>query len=133
MNKEDVVTTLNALVYRPGWTFGAYTLNGWEADLMGGDVVMAVSCSTVDTDREHARNGYDKSKTLGFHEVLRASDYPDREALLSAIFGWLMAVELHESREFFRVKSDDYAAPFHPHREDGNAAWERSKLSSYYV
>lgn len=125
MDKNDVAATLSSLSYRPGWTFGAYPLNGWEADLMGGDVAFAVSCATVNTDREQARKGYPETRTLAWQETLNASDYPDREALLSSVFGWLMMIELHESREFFRVKSDDYAAPFHPHREDGNAAWDR--------
>lgn len=127
METKEVVDTLSSLSYRPGWTFDAHL------PFSGNLVIFEVTCRTVNTDRDCARKGYSEPKVLAWQELLNADDYPDREALLSAVFGWLMAIELHESREFFRVKSEDYAAPFHPHREDGNAMWDRSLLSRYFV
>lgn len=125
MEKQEMISALSSLAYRPGWTFSAYALSAWEAELLGGDVVLDVACDTVDTNRDCAERGYDVPKTLRWAEPLQSELFHGKEELLGAIFWWLMAIETHEAREFFRVKSEGYAAPFHPHRPEGEAAFER--------
>lgn len=124
MNKNDVAELLNSLSYRPGWTFGAVPMAEWEAGYYRADLWLKMSCRTVNTDQNCAREGYPEEKTLDWEIPVEVSKFSDTDELLRAIFDMLMDVELHESREFFRVKSQDYAAPFHPHRPEGEALWE---------
>lgn len=120
MKTQDVVELLSGLSYRPGWTFDAY------APFDGDVVLFEAVCKTVDTSRDCAERDYDTPKTLEWQEFIHASSYEGREDLLSSVFSWLMAIEVHEAREFFRLKNEGYAAPFHPHRADGTDAWQRS-------
>lgn len=134
MKASEVIETLSTLSYKPGWTFEAETYREESMSLVdlilagdsarGADVLFRVTCHTVDTNQDCALRGYDTPKVLEWKEPLRASNYSSREELLASIFGWLMMTELHESREFFRV-GKDMGAPFHPHREEGNALWAR--------
>ena len=132
MDKIECASLLDSLTYRPGWTFTARPLARWEAAMAGWgdcDVVFTMTCDTVNTDRDCAVKGYPEKKELDWELPVTSASFTDRDALLRAVFDLLMVIELHESREFFRIKSEDYAAPFHPHREDGNALWRRTALT----
>lgn len=139
MKTSEVIATLSSLSYKPGWTFEAERLDLDTLDLlaflqMGDkaedcDVRFKVTSRTVDTDRDCAERGYDTPKVLEWDEPMRSSDFKTQGELLASVFGWLMAIELHESREFFRVKSDGLNAPFHPHRPEGIAAWESFSIA----
>lgn len=128
MNKEDVVKILSNLSYRPGWTFDAretYDYEWWLAPT--DDVILKMTCATVNTDRDMARQGYPDKRDLDWEVPVTSAMYADDGQLLRAVFDLIMQIELHESREFFRVKSEDYAAPFHPHRADGEALWAETE------
>lgn len=128
MDTNKVVELLSSLSYRPGWIFSARTVQPWEAmfhDMdRDTDVMFTMTCDTVDTDRDCARMGYPEKKRLDWDLPVTSSQFRDEGDLLRSVFDVLMSIETHESREFFRVKSNNYAAPFHPHREDGNKLWE---------
>jgi hypothetical protein len=74
-----------------------------------------------------ARQGYPDKRDLDWEVPVTSAMYADDGQLLRAVFDLIMQIELHESREFFRVKSEDYAAPFHPHRADGEALWAETE------
>lgn len=132
MDRKEAVALLDGLSFKPGWRFSARDLsvgpfNGsWEdamAFLDGNDVMFSVESDTVNTNQDMARKGYPEPLTLRFGLPLRSESY-DRDELLRKVFDLLMEIETHEAREFFRLKSEGYCAPFHPHREDGNALWK---------
>jgi hypothetical protein len=123
MTPNECAVILDSLVFRPGWKFSAKTTpnNDW----WGGDVELHMECTTVDTDREYARQGYNMPRTLEWDVPLDSRNYDNSDQLLGAVFVMLMQIELHEAREFLRVGSENFRAPFHPHRPEGDAAYQR--------
>lgn len=130
MDKHETAEMLASITYRPGWTFTASAVEPWECIIRTGelgDVVFTMECETVDTDRQYAMEGYPQTKTLDWSLPVDSAIFKDRDDLLRSVFEMLMSIELHESREFFRVGTEDMQAPFHPHREEGNQRWEMTK------
>lgn len=135
MLAADAAKTINALRYKTGWTFEALALDGFDhvdleptRRLLGRDnlhsvVLLHYTVETVDTNRENARIGYLLPKTLDNTVPLDASDFRDADELLFYLFQWVMELEEHESREFFRCADRDWHAPFHPHRAEGAELW----------
>lgn len=138
MLATDAAQTLRSLAYKPGWSFDAQSFEelsprsqfaaemtfGGVAD-MDNLIMFRWQCDTVDTDRENAINDYAQPRTLDDVVPLDASTFENSDQLLFAVFQMIMRLELHESREFFRCKDRDWNAPFHPHRAEGEALWER--------
>lgn len=125
MNKSQVVELLSNLAFKPGWTFEAREIHSyewWHAPTT--DVIFMMTCETVDTDRQYACKGYPERKTLDWELAVSSDKYDTEDELLRSVFDLLMDIELHESREFFRQKNENWEAPFHPHKMEGNARWE---------
>lgn len=131
MEKNELITLLDNLSFKPGWRFSARPVGQVEsledtlAWLSGEDVMFRIESDTVDTDENYAREGYPQKRELGWNFPLRSGDH-DKEELLRRVFDLLMEIETHEAREFFRLKSEDWRAPFHPHRAEGNALYSRT-------
>lgn len=136
MNATEAAQVLRSIAYRPGWQFDAIAFEEMEPGqkaifrrVLGDDVSSLVLFryvfDTVDTNQEYAADGYQQPKTLEDSQPLDAADFKDADDLMFAVFNQLMRIELHESREYFRRKDQNYAAPFHPHRPEGEALWEK--------
>lgn len=140
MQTNEAISVLKNLSYKPGWRFDAESLatlahEAGEGETELGRAVMGprfdttiafrLDFDTVDTDREYAREGYPQPKELGQTIPLNSDDFQSADELVYAVFELIMQLEVHEAREFFRRKDCDYAAPFHPHRPEGNALWEK--------
>lgn len=131
MDATAMVELLSGITYRPGWTFTAEALPALRHVFgVEEDVRFRMACTTVDSDREYALKGYPETKTLEWDFILKSDDW-QADNLIRQVFGMLMDIELHESREFFRLRTDDMQAPFHPHRPEGEAAWAGTGLSLY--
>jgi len=115
---------INDVAYRPEWTIKARPANFTDGPDAGpSSVVVSFLIKTVNTARECAREGYAERLTLNPKNILDASPLDSVSDVHAVIMAMIMELELHEAREFFRVKSDDFNAPYHPHRESGYEAW----------
>lgn len=119
----DMIDWVNTdLVYKPGWTVSA------ERDVYR-DHGMAVTASFVapNSNRGLALEGYPVTETVAPLPTLSVEWPEDGVAYHTAIeliFMFLVDIEIHEAREFFRVRSDAMAAPYHPHRWAGYARFQ---------
>lgn len=107
------------IVYKPGWTIRAedYT---WR---MQGAVLVHISFAAPSSDREDAREGYQKVLAPlhnAFPMVIQ--DCVSEEDMLFKLLKVIIALETHEAREFLRRKPT-YDAPFHPHRMADMVRW----------
>ena len=123
MDKTEAMRLINAVQYKPGWEISAP--NSWMQHLYQGAVAVQIKWTARDTNREYAVQGYPVSKAMDVDELI-PFDGCTREELLRRVFELIMQIELHESREFFRV-TPTYEAPFHPHRDECEAAWQRTQ------
>lgn len=122
MEAQRAADLINKISYRPGWEITAHVALGGFPYL-----IVSATLHTPNSDRDNALKGYPRWITVGSPDlVIDADRYATPEELYRRIFDWIMSLEIHEAREFFRV-GDRMDAPFHPHREDGNAAWERTE------
>lgn len=121
MQTEDVARAVDACHFKPGWRVFAETLtNQWREPL----VKMTVHIDTVNSDQPDAVQGYPENVTLVREAFLDPEEYRTEAQVFERVFQELLMIELHESREFFRVGSM-MRAPFHPHRQEGNYAWAK--------
>ena len=143
MRATTAARTIKAIQYKPGWFFDAIALGDLDEDaqfrsafLLGIEdvssvVLMWYTVDTVDTDRENAMIGYLNSKQLEGTVPLNASIFADTDDLLFHLFQWVMDLEEHEAREFFRCANRDWHAPFHPHRTEGAELWAKCAERAY--
>ena len=122
MDKTEAMRLINAVQYKPGWEISAPET--WMQAMYSGAVVVNIKWTARDTNREYAIQGYPVSKAMEVDDLIPFDC--TREELLRRVFELIMELELHESREFFRV-APTYEAPFHPHRPECEEAWTRTQ------
>ncbi len=118
MKAMEAVDLIRQVHFRPGWTI--------EASVVLPDlpfVTITAYVETVNSDRENALRGYPEQITIAPDGILDARAYDTDDELYGALLSWLIALETHECREFFRV-GPQMDAPFHPHRPDGVRRWD---------
>ncbi|UIX34313.1 MULTISPECIES: hypothetical protein [unclassified Streptomyces] len=118
MEAQQVADLINQVSFRPGWEF--------RADVMADGaplVIVQALVETVNSDRDQALRGYPEKILLVPEAIIDAAEYVIADDLYTAIFQWIIDLEIHECREFFRV-GPDKDAPFHPHRPEGQSAWD---------
>lgn len=119
MNAQRAVELINKISYRPEWEISAHLM---AAGLPY--VFVTARVHTVNSDRDQAIKGYPEKIILGPDTMIDAELYDTPDDLYGRILDWIIGLEIHEAREFLRV-GDDMRAPFHPHRPEGQAAWDR--------
>lgn len=119
MDAQRAAELINKISYRPGWKIEAHYLSGLPF------VLVQAYVDTVNSDRDQALKGYPQKIVLGPDTVIDADLYGTPEEIYRRILDWIIGLEVHEAREFFRVGPDMHA-PFHPHREECERAWERT-------
>ncbi|MFF1676096.1 hypothetical protein ACFVYG_08695 [Streptomyces sp. NPDC058256] len=124
MEAQQVVDLINEVSFRPGWEFDASVLADGAPY-----VIVKAFVETVNSDRDNALNGYPEEIVLGPEAIINADHYMGQGDLYAGMFQWLIELETHECREFFRVGKDKQA-PFHPHRADGQRAWDALQRGS---
>lgn len=121
MDAQRAADLINKISYRPGWEITAHVaLEGLPY------LIVSATLETVNSNRDNALKGYPVAITLGAPDLIIDADrYSTSEQLYRRIFDWIIGLEIHEAREFFRVGAS-MDAPFHPHRPEGNDAWQRT-------
>lgn len=128
MMVSEAIAAVEDLVFRPGWRLKArpaYVTDGegFRVSRSWNKIEVMITIETVDTNRQYAAGGYRKPKTV-LDEIEIDVSRLDRDGLEYALLKGFAALHSHEDREFLRRKSEDYAATFHPHRDDGERRWE---------
>ncbi|MFG1667624.1 hypothetical protein [Streptomyces sp. Y7] len=117
MEAQYVADLINQISFRPGWEFRADVMVEGESF-----VIVQALVETVNSDRDQALNGYPERILLAPAVIFDADDFVTADGLYAAMIQWIIDMEIHECREFFRV-GPDKQAPFHPHRPEGQSAW----------
>jgi metal-sulfur cluster biosynthetic enzyme len=117
MEATQVTEVISKIHFMPTWEFDSMTM---DADL----VMVRAVWDTVNSDQDQARLGYPQGVSLERALMVHPQDYATENDLHAALITWLIEIMIHESREFFRV-GDEMAAPFHPHRYEGESLWSQ--------
>jgi hypothetical protein len=124
MDKNTCLALINGIHFMPGWT-----ISGKFSSPRLPYIQVTVTVETVNSNHDNAVQGYADKITIEPTVMCTPSDYTTPEELYFALFGWLMELQLHEAREFFRV-GNELVAPFHPHRAEGNRAFNDAAMTS---
>jgi len=122
MKAAEAVELLHRLTFRPGWLITG-TTEGVEQP--GKEYVLVeFMIMTVDTSFPNVTGRYTIPKMLMPEfkvDVARMTPY----LFLDAILRQVHELDVHEDREFLRVRQDDgsWKAPFHPHTPQGELDW----------
>jgi hypothetical protein len=118
MNVASAVELINnSLVYKPGWTFTATDHTNRFEDT----IVVRVDYPALNSNRDQAAEGYQQDIQTYASFPLVVRDCTD-EDLFFQVLTAIGKIELHEAREFLRLKPTMWA-PFHPHNVDGMKRW----------
>lgn len=121
MDAQTAADLINEnLAYKPGWSFTARDHSGRFL----GTVEIRVDYVAPNSAREHAEAGYPQLLTPNASFTVPVFDLDSPEALWLRVFDEVIVpIELHEAREFYRLRAEDYRAPFHPHIPEGAVAY----------
>lgn len=78
-----------------------------------------------DSAREMAPH-YGPPTSLAFLIQIDLIGVKTDDEFYQALFAQIVAKEVHEAREFFRLKDRNYDAPFHPHTYSGKRVWAQA-------
>lgn len=134
MKAEEAAAIVNGMIFRPGWRLRAepagkdflMSLLFTRAELEHRIIVQA-SVPTVDTSYVADNGTYTVPKRMDPAAMIDVSDLHDEADIAAALLTQLVGpFQLHEDREFLRVRAGGrWAAPLHPHTDEGIAAWQR--------
>lgn len=118
MDAYRMAALINTCHFKPGWTITA------EAHPQGLPMVRTeIRLLVPNSNRDNALMGYPSTLTAKAEDYAYADQYATDDEVYEYVFKVVSAQELHEAREFFRVGAS-MRAPFHPHRPEGEAAWD---------
>ena len=118
MDNPTAIKIINGLRFLPGWSFEAFDM--YNDTIMGRALI-----ETVNSNQEKAKIGYPEHVTLERTILVHPEDYATADDLSAALFTWITEILLHEGREFLRLSTEDFRAPFHPHRPEGEDNWRK--------
>jgi hypothetical protein len=118
MKVDTAIDFINGITYLPGWKITAKD----DTNRFEGSVTVRIAYPAVDTDRENAKVGYEKTIETYAEFRIIVLKCPDQNAVLRKVLDKIMVIYLHETREALRVLPS-YDAPFHPHTIAGMDAW----------
>lgn len=119
MNVASAVELINnSLVYKPGWAFTATDHTNRFEDT----IVVRIDYPAQNSNRDQAADGYPESIQTYASFPLVVRDCTD-EDLAFQVLQAVVKIEVHEAREFLRLKPTMWA-PFHPHNVDGIKRWD---------
>jgi hypothetical protein len=146
MKGSEAVDLISRTTFRPGMKFSASaagsSYNSAYNDIFGprdsarsgNYVTVYLSMKTKDTSHCDPDGEYRREIGNSYPSAIWAGDVSDmtgNELLRKVLDKFHETIDMHEDREFLRVKQEDgtWFAPFHPHRPDGDAAWYESGLA----
>jgi hypothetical protein len=141
----EAVDLISRTTFRPGMKFSASAGSDYNSaylyDMLGSQpagrsnyVTVYLSMKTKDTSHCDPDGEYRREIGNSFPSAFWAGDVTDmteNELLRAVLDKFHETIDMHEDREFLRVRQPDgtWFAPFHPHRADGDAAWYESGLA----
>jgi hypothetical protein len=123
MRTETALELIDGLTYKPGWKLIASD----HSDRFEGAIKLHVEYLAANSNRELADAGYPEQIVARAEFPIMVGDCDEACTLYRRIIDALMEIELHEAREFLRVRSTGWA-PFHPHRLDGMRRWDPTNV-----
>lgn len=139
MIKAQAVEVLRSITYKPGWNF-RFDENYTDPTGLTGVLIEAVWPAPL-SEEEFAplyKEQADLIRRTGVTDGF-IRECASRTDLLRWFIDWIIAIEIHETREFFRIDHSEigggYPAPFHPHKLGGCVRWEMSgeRIGSPFV
>lgn len=116
MDVNTACTLLGRMRYKPGWTVTAVPYTNIQ-----GALCVTIHHPAVDSSKACMIEDYPSTFEADRPFILQVADC-DPVGLQRKIMDKIIAVEMHEAREFFRDAATG-EAPFHPHTVEGMAAW----------
>lgn len=116
MMADEAARLVNSATFHPDWEIWAGPVTPYSIRVVF--YVRTYNSSTPDSD-----GSYREKIVIGPDRLVSTRDLDDN-GVLAAVLRAKADVQEHEDREFLRVRQGGrWAAPLHPHRPDGNAAW----------
>jgi hypothetical protein len=125
MTPEQAIQQVNNTIFRPGWKLSAMR---WGPS----SIYVDATIDTVDTSTVSPSGNYYEPRRIAAEGIVRVENL-DQAGLCHAIMEQVVRPsDEHEDREFMRVRQPDgtWFAPLHPHRPDGQRAWDVAQLLS---
>jgi len=121
MRSAEAVEFVRNAVFKPGWQMKA---ERYTADM----IIFTFYIDTVDTSYPDADGTCRRHVTLVRDEVWDVSGL-DEMGLIGRILRLSAETDVHEDREFFKVRQPDgsWHAPLHPHTYEGQRAWSNGR------
>lgn len=118
MKVTTAIALVQNLVYKPGWTMEVddYTKRFEDS------ICITLCCDTYKSEREEAGEGYPTAIRPRASFCIMVGDLDTDVDLYRALMDKIIEYEVHEAREFLRVRPTMWA-PFHPHKRDGQQRW----------
>ena len=118
MDVQTGIDLIDQISYKPGWEFHAedYTAK------FEGSIKVRIEYPAYDSSREYSEE--DKLRPIKTYGefALMVGDIIEPNQLYRRVLDALTKIELHEMREFLRLKGGMFA-PFHPHTVRGMRNW----------
>jgi len=117
MDVPTALDLINALVYKPGWRIFASD----HRERFESTILVRIDYPCHRSERELAP---DYTEVITAHATfpIVVGDCQEGCDLYRRIIDAIIAIEVHEAREFLRVQPTLWA-PFHPHHIDGMKRW----------
>jgi hypothetical protein len=137
MRATEAVDLINRTIFRPGWEISALLMSdmfrrldmGYGiADSYSSQILVEFHVQGHDTSYPDRQGRYTKPMEINPNRPVDVSDMSELE-LLAWVKAQISLITEHEDLEYLRVRQPDgsWLAPFHPHRADRVAAWERAR------
>lgn len=123
---SEAIDLIANVVYKPTWSFHAED----HTNRFEGTIKVRINYGAYNTNRDKAREGYPEWIDTYAVFPLVVADCDTEEEFFSRLFKAVMAIEEHESREFYRLSHRDYDAPYHPHRIHGMHAYKNTWMGT---
>lgn len=118
MNTEQAINAVNGMVFKPGWRLLAEHFGH-------GRIYVTLYIETVDTSYPSEDGTCRKSVTLYRDRMVEVRESTTLEDLCFEVLKLAAEVDVHENREFLKVRGADgqWTSPMHPHTTAGEVAW----------
>ncbi len=122
MEIKSAIRLINDLGYKPGWTIEAESYE----QRFEGTVMVKFTFPAYESERHFADatdGAYNPEPIESYAKFpIMVGDITDQTELYGRVLDAIRRLEMHEAREFLRVRPT-WWAPFHPHRVDGMKRW----------
>jgi hypothetical protein len=131
IDRDTAVRLVRDVTYKPGWEFllaedlDLFTRVIHGVDLVAdGHIKVLVTFPGPDSSIEFAPN-YEREVPLMFFAELNLDAMSTPQDFHDAFFAEIVRKEVHEAQEFYRLRSKQFQAPYHPHIPAGEKAFGR--------